>query len=256
MAFNKAWYGPSRDGTSPNPLLDNGNQAVLAPDHLWWGFLRGSLLSLDQAQANELAVTTVALNLRDPAIGLPTLKNAKANGADGWRNLSYADLARAFEGGIKNERELGPWNADVTDLAAFKAHGGKLIMYHGLADEAIPYQGSRDYYDRVVETMGGLTKVQEFFRFYIIPGQSHHVANAWTFLPKGIAGVSPPPDPPLPTYQELFGALTNWVERGVPPGAIQMTNQSKTLSRPACLYPQRIVYQGGDVGLSTSFSCH
>jgi hypothetical protein len=252
MAFNKVWYGLTRDGTAPDPLQDNGSHAALVPDHLVWGYSRGALLYLGEAQPRSM--TMLALNLHDPTLAPPTLPSA--SGADGSRNLSYADLGRAFDGGVKNARELGRFSADDPNLAAFKAHGSKLIMYHGLADEAIPFQISRNYYNRVIETMGGLTEVQKFFRYYLIPGQSHHFAGNTNFLPKGVAGISPPPDPPVPTYQQLFGALTNWVEKDIPPEAIQTTNVSKTMSRPACLYPQRLVYQGGDVSLATSYGCH
>src|SRR6478672_7128278 len=47
-------------------------------------------------------------------------------------------------------------NSTNPDLRSFRAHGGKLIQYHGWADAAISPLGSIDYY----------TKVQSFFSRY------------------------------------------------------------------------------------------
>ena len=42
---------------------------------------------------------------------------------------------------------------------------GKLIMWHGWADQLIMPQGSVDYYDEMVTTVGGgIGKVQDFAR--------------------------------------------------------------------------------------------
>ena len=38
---------------------------------------------------------------------------------------------------------------DNPDLRVFKAHGGKMITYHGLADTIIPSRGTYNYYNRV-----------------------------------------------------------------------------------------------------------
>jgi feruloyl esterase len=69
---------------------------------------------------------------------------------------------------------LGPYlNAENPDLTPFKQHGGKLIMMSGSSDPLVPYTGTLDYYERVIEHFGSLDKVQSFFKFYIIPGMGH-----------------------------------------------------------------------------------
>jgi feruloyl esterase len=35
--FNKAWYGPTSDGSVPSPVADNGVNIFRSPDQLWWG---------------------------------------------------------------------------------------------------------------------------------------------------------------------------------------------------------------------------
>ena len=78
-------------------------------------------------------------------------------------------------------------------------------MYHGLADQLIPPQGSIHYYERVIAEMGGLDQVQDFYRLYLVPGMAHDFANGTS---------NPDATPPLPTRDQLYAALTAWVERG------------------------------------------
>jgi hypothetical protein len=49
----------------------------------------------------------------------------------------------------------GVYNPDDPDLEAFRAHGGKLIIYHSWADQAIPPFATLDYYRAVANQMGG-----------------------------------------------------------------------------------------------------
>ena len=48
----------------------------------------------------------------------------------------------------------GAQDAANPDLSAFKAHGGKLIMYHGWADHSITPVRSIQYYAAVIHVMG------------------------------------------------------------------------------------------------------
>lgn len=49
----------------------------------------------------------------------------------------------------------GIYNATDPDLSAFRAHGGKIIIYHSWADQAIPPFATLDYYRAVAKQMGG-----------------------------------------------------------------------------------------------------
>ena len=55
----------------------------------------------------------------------------------------------------------GVYNATDPDLSAFRAHGGKLIIYHGWADQAIPPFSTIDYYAAVEKAMGGFASSAE-----------------------------------------------------------------------------------------------
>jgi feruloyl esterase len=54
------------------------------------------------------------------------------------------------------------YNATDPDLSAFHAHGGKLIMYHGWADPAIPPAGTVDYWKSLPDKRDAV--------LYMIPG--------------------------------------------------------------------------------------
>ena len=67
------------------------------------------------------------------------------------------------------------FNATDPDLSRFAARGGKLILYHGWSDAAIPAQGTIDYRDNVVRRMGA-KRAGEFVRLFMVPGM-HHCAG-------------------------------------------------------------------------------
>ncbi len=96
--------------------------------------------------------------------------------------------------------KLAPYlNAENPDLSTFAKRGGKLIMTLGTADSVVPYHASIDYYERVIERLGGLDQVQSFFRFYVVPGLAHG----------GGPGINQPPN--------LLEAVRSWRETGTAP---------------------------------------
>lgn len=53
------------------------------------------------------------------------------------------------------------------DLSVFKAAGGKMIHWHGIADQLIPVHGSANYFKRV-EAMA--PNARDFYRYFEVPG--------------------------------------------------------------------------------------
>jgi Tannase and feruloyl esterase len=139
-------------------------------------------------------------------------------------------------------QELGAFSAlvDATnaDLAAFAARGGKLILWHGLADYGVSAYSTIRYYERVVATLGG-EAVDDFLRFYTSPGVDHLNGGPG-------AGTA-----------DYLGALVAWVEEGTAPGDLVAHKVAgETLSRPLCRYPAYPQYNGkGDPASSASFHC-
>jgi feruloyl esterase len=132
-------------------------------------------------------------------------------------------------------------NAIDPNLRAFEDHGGKMIMYHGWADQAIQPENSVNYYESVVAKMGGSQKTEEFLRLFMVPGMTHC---------QGGAG---------PNTFDALTALERWRENGTPPAQIIATHSTSGAidnSRPLCPYPQTAIYKGsGNTTDAANFTC-
>ncbi len=253
LAFNKFWYGQTADGSVPNPAADNGFAAATAPAQKWYGLARGaSLMGLAGVAPFPISSDMVALELQDPTIATPSFLNATGNGADGWKSLTYAQLANAWDRGVALQSAFANINTDSADLSAFRDRKGKLISYHGLADTLIPPQGTINYYSRVAAQMGGVAATQGFYRLYLVPGMGHGFSN-------GTSNANA--NPPLPTNAQLYELLTAWVEKGIePPVRVEVATVGSASfpavkSRPLCLYPLKANHTSGDPNLAASYSC-
>ena len=98
----------------------------------------------------------------------------------------------------------GLYDATDPDLSSFAADGGRLIIYQGWADQAIPPFGTVAYYQAVVDAAGGYGASQAFSRLYMIPAQYHCLDGG----NPAIAGAN------------LLSPLIDWVQHDTPPGAL------------------------------------
>ena len=141
-------------------------------------------------------------------------------------------------------------NAMDADLHKFKAHGHKLIVYHGWSDVIVPSLESINYYHDVVRAQAkeaashhvtAAEETQGFYRLFMVPGMAHCAGGP------GLNGV------------DAFDSLRLWVEKGIAPDKIvaKRTDKGVTeLTRPTCPYPQAAHYNGtGDPSDAASFSC-
>jgi feruloyl esterase len=131
------------------------------------------------------------------------------------------------------------YDATSFDLRAFKAHGGKMLMWHGWADGAIIATSSIGYYEGVRKFMGGRDKTDDFFRLFLVPGVHH-----------GGGG-------PGLTEFDAFSALEDWVEKGQAPDKLiagRITSSVVERTRPVYPYPILARYSGkGDPMQADSF---
>jgi len=137
------------------------------------------------------------------------------------------------------------YNATNPDLSKFKEKGGKLLMYHGWADAIVLPFYTIEYYESVAEKMGGLDKIQDFYRLFMVPGMDH-----CSILPgKG------------PDQFDFLTVLENWVEKGEAPDLItgeQLDKDKKEVvrTRPMCPYPKFAKYKGsGSTDDAANFIC-
>jgi|GEM_PF-205071 len=131
-------------------------------------------------------------------------------------------------------------DATNPDISAFRDRGGKLLLFHGTSDDAVTYKGSVDYYQQLVDRFGQQS-LDEFVKFYLIPGFGHAIGYSFE------AGV------------DAISALDAWVVQGKEPQnliAVDELPGSNGRTRPVCEYPSYPKYKGsGDVNIASSFIC-
>jgi feruloyl esterase len=167
--------------------------------------------------------------------------------------------AANIEQAMKAAEEKTAAKLDATDanLSAFKARGGKLILYHGWNDAAISALNTIHYYDSVVSRMGR-QETEAFVRLYMVPGMQHcdggPGANSF-----GQFGPAPSDEP----QRNVSIALERWVESADAPSAIVATKyvdddpaKGVRATRPLCPHPQAATYKGqGDANDAVNFAC-
>lgn len=156
-----------------------------------------------------------------------------------------------------DEKFANVLNSVQADMKAFKAHGGKLIIYHGWSDAAISPVNAIDYYDSVVQKMGK-AESDAFVRLYMVPGMQHCAGGPGPddFGEFGIGRTND-------QQHNVYLALENWVEKGEAPSALIASKAEGfgptakvTMTRLLCTYPQVAKYKGsGDTNDVANFVC-
>ena len=147
-------------------------------------------------------------------------------------------------------------DATNPDLSKFAARGGKLILFHGWADPAIPAQGTIAYRDEVAQKMGA-RRADSFTRLFLAPGMGHC---------NGGAGPSDFDQGRMPTpgrdpSNSLAAALEAWVEQGKAPQQVIARAPAAPAGQPPrtgplCAHPARAVLTAGSDPLKAeSYTC-
>jgi feruloyl esterase len=149
--------------------------------------------------------------------------------------ITYSQFTRIFQQSqAEYDKLIG---SDDPDLSAFHKSGGKLLTWHGSADQYIPTQGTVDYRERVEQKLGGARNVDDFYRLFLAPGTTHC----------GLAGSND------------LAALTAWVEQGKAPKTLTATlttASGQKVTRDLCGYPLVSHYIGhGDPAVASSYHC-
>jgi len=121
------------------------------------------------------------------------------------------------------------YDATNPDLAAFQQAGGKLILWHGWADQHISPKYTIAYYEAMQNQMGTST-VDAFARLYLLPGVGHCGGG------EGLPNI------------DLVSQVTGWVEQGTAPAAVTTyrtdSTGAATASRPVYPYPAVAQFKG------------
>ena len=152
-----------------------------------------------------------------------------------WRSFDLErDFAKA-NAANRNIVEMDP------NLGAFARRGGKLLLYHGWADQQVAPGSSVAFYQSALEHSPRPAQSGSWIRLFMVPGMGHC---------SGGEG----PD----TFDKL-SALEQWVEHGKAPDSLiasHLTAGKVDRTRPLCPYPQMARYKGaGSIDDAANFSC-
>ncbi len=149
----------------------------------------------------------------------------------------------------------------MPNMSRFFARGGKLIVWHGWADAAIPPQATLAFRDRILSRSGPKAKTQ--MRLFLVPGVQHCAGGTGADV-IGQIGAPQPGDTP---GRSVGAAVQAWVETGRAPealvgrrgfGGLMGTPESKPeKQRLICAYPAKAVLKpDADPDKASSYSCH
>ncbi|RSV38818.1 tannase/feruloyl esterase family alpha/beta hydrolase [Sphingomonas sp. ABOLE] len=145
-----------------------------------------------------------------------------------WWRFSYArDLPAAM-------RRLSPViDATDADLRAYRARGGRLLVYHGLADPVVSPLDTLTYRRAMLARTGAAA---DWYRLFLVPGMGHCGGGDG------------------PNRFDAQAAIERWVEQGQAPARLTGTLADGT-TRPICAYPARALHRSGDGTKESDFIC-
>lgn len=124
-------------------------------------------------------------------------------------------------------------------LEAFAKHGGKLLLYHGWADQQVAPGSTVEFYNALPDL--NAQQGPAFAKLFMVPGMGHC---------SGGEG----PD----TFDKI-AVMEDWVERGKAPARIVAAHRTAgkvDRTRPLCPYPQVARYNGrGSIDDAANFTC-
>jgi feruloyl esterase len=147
-------------------------------------------------------------------------------------------------------------NPDNPDLTAFARRGGKIIVYHGWADQMVPSEVSVDFWKSVTGKLGQ-SQASNFYRLFMVPGMAHCGGGSGADV---LFHSEKVPAVPLEPDRDMLTALEQWVEKGKAPSSFvaSRVNDRGAIERTRllCPYPSGAKYRGqGDVKSAENFTC-
>jgi len=219
--------GEDSENCLTRPQLD-AVKSVYAPTK----FTSGEIIYPGKAMGSE--TTWMMFNSRQPAsISLGTFHLTFQDSEWDWRTFDKdRDTTLADE-------KTGFINAINPDLKAFKARGGKLLLYHRWNDFGISPDNTVNYYLSVLSTMG--SGQEGWLRLFMVPGMGHCRGGE------------------CPDQANYMSAMERWREAGITPdriNAYHATDNRVDMTRPLCPYPQVSIYTGtGSTNDAENFLC-
>ncbi len=157
-----------------------------------------------------------------------------------WRQFDFDHQDSVF-----TQKLAAMVNATSPDIDTFRAHGHKLLIYHGWADWLVAPGETINYYNAVLARAKDDSTIDQSVRLFMVPGMAHCGGG------------------PGATHFDALGAVVDWVEHGVAPDKIIAStlppadsSSAVNTQRPLCPYPRIAQYQGsGSTNDASSFVC-
>jgi hypothetical protein len=127
-------------------------------------------------------------------------------------------------------------DAVATLHTTFAGHGGKMIVYHGLSDQAMWTGALTQWYEKL--TPRDSEGPQSWARLFLVPGMTHCGGGQST------------------DQFDMLTAIQQWVEKGQAPDRVIASGRAfPGKTRPLCPYPKVARFDGGNPDNQESFSC-
>ena len=201
----------------------------------------------------QRVVTTLALGTMPPATPMPpvTFLGSPPSASIAWDQWIRFFVARdaAADPLAVDPQHPGALRSRILELtrlqdvneanlSAFRARGGKLLMAHGAHDALVSPRATAQYLTRLRDTMGA-ERVDDFVRYYEIPGYGHAASSVFN------------------AAWDSLAALERWVEDDVAPTAEVVADSAGVpgRTRPLCAWPGHPRHVAGPVDAAGSFVC-
>jgi hypothetical protein len=142
-----------------------------------------------------------------------------------------------FDRDVPRTYETAAINDAVGTLhTSFAAHGGKMIVYHGLSDQAMSTGVLTEWYQHL--TPRDAQGPQAWARLFLVPGMTHCGGGQST------------------DQFDMLSAIQDWVEKGRAPDRVVASGKAfPGVTRPLCPFPKVARYDSGPPNEERSFSC-
>ena len=166
-------------------------------------------------------------------LGADTLRNFSVTPADPMLDPLRFDFDRDV---VRTAETAAINDANGTQHSSFAGHGGKLLVYHGLSDQAMSTGSLVQWYEQLTPRQS--EGPQDWARLFLVPGMTHCGGGRST------------------DQFDVLSVIQDWVEHDHAPDRIVAKGTAfPGRTRPLCSYPKVARFDSGDPEDERSFSC-